>query len=160
MWADRGRIVVWSVTGANAGEQTVAETLCDPLPPLAPDALILGDVRYDSAGLYRKVRQAAAATLLTSLQGMARSEKKRREMGPARRSAVEAWESCPSLSRMVLRERVRIEGTFGALTSTAGGLSPLPGWVRRLDRVTRWVGVKILSHNARVNLRQASRARP
>ena len=156
-WSDRGKIAVWSVTGANAGEQTVAaEALCPHLPPLSPEAVILGDVRYDSAELYAQVAACTAAALLTPLQGMARSEKKRRAMGPARRAAVEAWERHAPLARMALRERVRAEGVFGTLTATAGGLGPLPAWVRRLDRVTRWVGVKIIFHNVRCDLRRAA----
>lgn len=155
-WADRGKIVVWSVTAANAGEQTVAEALCPHLPPLSPEAVILGDVRYDSAGLYARVAACTAAALLTPLQGKSRSEKKRRGMGAARRSAVEAWERHAPLARMALRDRLQIEGVFGTLTATAGGLAPLPGWVRRLDRVTRWVGVKVIFHNVRCDLRRAA----
>jgi hypothetical protein len=157
-WSRRGKIPLWSVTAANAGEQAVAaEALCPHLRAhLPPGATVLGDVRYDSAELYARVAACApGAALLTPLQGKARSEKKRREMGPARRSAVEAWERHEPLARMALRDRVQIEGVFGTLTATAGGLAPLPGWVRRLDRVTRWVGVKMIFHNLRCDLRRA-----
>ena len=39
------------------------------------------------------------------------------------------------------------------LTCTGGGLWNLPAWVRGLDRVRRWVGVKIVLYNARLALR-------
>ena len=46
----------------------------------------------------------------------------------------------------------QIERVFGMLTCTAGGLSNLPAWVRGLERVRRWVGVKIVMYNARLEL--------
>lgn len=156
-WADRGRIVVWSVTAANAGEQTVAEALCPHLPPLSPEAVVLGDVRYDSAPLYARVAAETGGALLTGLQGMSGTPRVLRAMGPARRAAVEAWRSHAPLARMAMRGRVaEVEAVFGTLTCTAGGLAPLPAWVRRIDRVRRWVGVKVIFHNARHALRNAA----
>ena len=40
------------------------------------------------------------------------------------------------------------------LTCTAGGLAGLPAWVRGLERVRRWVGVKIIVYNARLKARE------
>ena len=150
---EAARVAVWAVTGAGAGEQTVAQALCPHLPPLPPDALILGDVRFDSADLYAAVAGRGGA-LFTPLQRMSASEKKRRAMGPARHAAIIAWEQHPHLARMVLRERVAIERAFGTLACTAGGMSHLPAWVRTLDRVKRWVGVKVILHNAHAALRE------
>ncbi len=79
------------------------------------------------------------------------------EIKPARREAVDLWEQHPKIARRLLRERPQIDRVFGTLSSTRGGLAPLPGWVRRLDRVRRWVGVKIIIHNARHLLRQANK---
>ena len=38
---------------------------------------------------------------------------------------------------------------FARLTNLAGGLGPLPNWVRRLDRVKRWVQSKLILHALR-----------
>jgi len=153
-WTDRGRIGVWSVTGANQGEQTIARALCQYLPTLSPGTLILGDVRYDSGFLYEQVRLETRARLLTPMQNIARTPRHRREIKPARREAVDLWERHPKVARRLLHQRPQIDRIFGTLSSTRGGLAPLPSWVRRLDRVRRWVGVKIILHNARHRLRQ------
>ena len=60
--------------------------------------------------------------------------------------------------RFVYKARQQIEGVFGVLTCTAGGLSNLPAWVRHLDRVRRWVGVKVILYNARLELREQLRS--
>ncbi len=91
------------------------------------------------------------------MQNIARTPRHRREIKPARREAVDLWEQHPKIARRLLRERPQIDRVFGTLSSTRGGLAPLPGWVRRLDRVRRWVGVKIIIHNARHLLRQANK---
>jgi hypothetical protein len=48
------------------------------------------------------------------------------------------------------RLRIGIEEAFGNATSFGGGLSPLPAWVRGLDRVRTWVWAKLLINAARV----------
>lgn len=150
-WArENGKIGVWCVTGANAAEQTVARELVPRLPMLGHNALVLGDIRFDSADLYRDVA-ARGAQLLTPLIGITQDKKKRNQMG-VRIEAVIAWEKHSPLARMLLRQRTEIERIFGRLVCTTGGLSPLPAWVRTLPRVRRWVGVKIIFHNIRVDL--------
>ena len=54
----------------------------------------------------------------------------------------------------VLKTRDEIERVFGVLTCTGGGLSSLPPWVRTLSRVRRWVGVKIILYNARLEVQE------
>ncbi|HEV2292428.1 MAG TPA: hypothetical protein VGR35_01150, partial [Tepidisphaeraceae bacterium] len=54
----------------------------------------------------------------------------------------------------VHKARQEIERVFGVLTCTAGGLANLPAWVRGLSRVRRWVGVKIILYNARLEVRE------
>ena len=41
-------------------------------------------------------------------------------------------------------------GHAGNAGSFGGGLGPLPNWVRRLDRVTKWVWCKLLINAARI----------
>ena len=153
------RIVVWSLMGLNEDEKTVARVaLLAKLPPLTPHALLLGDSNYDSAPLHRALPQPAGAWL-HPLRGQDRvggryRARKLRQMPPSRRALVQLWERHAALARFVLKSRGAIERVFGSLTCTAGGLANLPAWVRRLGRVRRWVGVKIVLYNVRLAVRE------
>jgi hypothetical protein len=164
------RIVVWSVTGLSEDEKTVALELLPHLPPMAPGAVVLKDSNYDSAPLHKAAaRLVPGAALVGPLKGQGRVGEDGhhpvtlRQMGPARRELVAAWEDFPGLLELVLRGRDEIERVFGVLCCTAGGLgTALPPWVRTLDRVRRWVGAKIVLYNARLKaqdrLREAAAA--
>jgi hypothetical protein len=156
-----GRIVAWSVMPLNVAEQSVAAQLAQYLSRHSPwscPTLVLADSNYDSAPLHQTLSQVGA-TLLTPLRGqkqVKRTKRHRRtlkDMGPARRAAVQAWSKNPDLCRYLLRQRDQIERNFSALCSWGGGLGPLPAWVRTLERVRRWVGVKIVLYHARWQLR-------
>ncbi|MCY2930121.1 MAG: hypothetical protein NTV86_11635 [Planctomycetota bacterium] len=55
--------------------------------------------------------------------------------------------------------RTGIERSYGNLTSFAGGLGPLPAWVRRPHRVATWVAAKLsLDYTRRILLRDRQRA--
>lgn len=153
------RIVVWSLMPLNVSEQSVALELCRHLPPpaVAREELTLADSNYDSSKLYRQC-SADQRALLTPLKGQARVDPIRghhpvtlRQMGPARREALSIWKDHNPLARYVMKMRNRIENTFSVL-ACALNLSSLPAWVRRLDRVRRWVGVKIILYHARLNV--------
>ena len=129
------------------------------LPPQPSDALTVADVRYDSATLYAALARMGGALLTMPQQGLPKLKRVRRRMGPARLAAVQAWEGdAAPLARMAMRCRPGVERIFGMLTCTAGGLGPLPAWVRSLERVRRWVGVKVIIHNARLALRRRAAA--
>ena len=46
--------------------------------------------------------------------------------------------------------RIAIEQAYGNATSFAGGLAPLPAWVRGLDRVRTWLWAKLLINAVRI----------
>ena len=156
---ERRRIVVWSVMGLNEDEKTVArQALLPHLPPLTPDALVMADSNYDSAPLHEAVADPMGVCLLHPLRGQRRAvgryrARKLRQMPPSRRALVSCWNDQPELTRFVYKARQEIERVFGVLTCAAGGLAGLPAWVRRLPRVRRWVGVKIILYNARLEVR-------
>ena len=153
------RIRVFSVTALNVHETHAAEAMLLAYPHLrfAPDALLLGDSNYDDRDLHKLV-DALGGRLLTEPRGLAEHEVTLRQMGPARREFVDLWRDRAPLCRMVYRLRPRVEGVFSCLTGSAGGLAPLPGHVRRIGRVTRWVGCKIILYNARLAARAPARA--
>jgi hypothetical protein len=155
----RRRIVIWSVMGLNVAEQSVAAEMIPLLPPLlTPDALVMADANYDSAPLHQQAADTSHLCLLSPLKGQqlvgdgGHHPATLRQMGAARRELVRAWDRHPDLMRYLLRQRDEIDRAFGVLVSTAGGLTSLPSWVRTLRRVRRWVGVKIILYNARLEV--------
>jgi hypothetical protein len=157
------RIVVWSVTGLNGDEKTVARVALLPhAPPMPPGTLVLADSNYDSAPLHRDVAGqdgGAGAWLVHPLRGQRLTrgrfrDREMRQMPASRRALVQAWERRPALLRWAMRWRNQVERVFAVLTCTGGGLAALPAWVRGLERVRRWVGTKIILYNARLEVRE------
>jgi hypothetical protein len=162
--SEDGRIAMWSVMPLNVAEQTVAMALMTHAAENTPHLLApltMADSNYDSAQLHKLLASVnSQLELLTPLKGQKRVKGGThhpvtlRQMGPERRKLVATWKADAGLCRHVLRDRDDIERTFGILTCTAGGLGPLPAWVRTLERVRRWVGGKIALHHARLQVRQ------
>jgi len=161
------RIVVFNITRLPFDEKTAAREMLPYLPPMTADSAILGDHNYDAAPIHKALERLERSThtpqpqLITPLKGTTRVGKSGRNpttlrgMGSRRRELVEAWEQEPERLRKVLKLRITIERCFGTLTCTGGGLgTALPSWVRRLDRVRRWTGTKIILYNARVQARE------
>jgi hypothetical protein len=69
------------------------------------------------------------------------------------RAIAELEGACDGL-RVHQRCRIRVEQGLGHLTNLPFGLSPLPNFVRRRRRVTRWVLAKITLYHLHLNLRQ------
>ena len=162
------RVVVWSVTPLNTDEKIVAAELLNHLPPPPPPTaaglavqvlLTLSDSNYDSAPLHREFadhgRQLLAPLRCEQLVGPdGRSRTTLAGMGPARREVVAVWDEHPDLAGYVMKSRNNAEGTFSVL-SLACGLDRLPGFVRRLPRVTRWIGCKLILYHARLLAQEA-----
>jgi hypothetical protein len=53
----------------------------------------------------------------------------------------------------LVNARRQVERFFGNLTSFAGGLGPLPSWVRTLPRVERWIQAKLAINAVRIQLK-------
>ena len=156
-WATEDRrVAVWCVLPLNAHEAVAARELLVPaMPALSPRALVLADGNYDDKALHAAVA-ARGGRLLTRPRGWGRHRTTRSAMGPARRQSLAVWGDrarAGVLARSVYRRRIAVEQTFASLCSCGGGLGPLPGWVRRLPRVRRWVGAKILLYHARLRAR-------
>jgi len=148
-WATQDwRIPLWSVTPLNVDERAVARRLVQQQPC---GGLILADALYDSGPLYEHVA-ALGAQWLTPM-GKSNAGRGHRKPYPARLAAVSAWRG---VAGYVHQERNTIERIFGSQSTLGGGLGPLPGWVRRLDRVRRWVGAKLILYHARLIVRRAA----
>lgn len=149
------RMPLFSVQSLNIGEQPVAEAMSRFMPIFSDRALVLADSNYDSTTLYGALAQRNAA-LLVKPRGIAKHPKTRQQSGPFRREMIDLWEHQLDLARLVYKDRIHVEGALSNLTSTAGGLGPLPAWVRGLKRVTRWVGSKIILYHMRLLTKRAA----
>jgi hypothetical protein len=153
------RIAVWCVTPLNSDEKTVArQALIPHLPPVSDcaSALTLADKGYDAAPLYKAIAQRGDGhALLAPVRGeqfvgeQGRTAQVLRDMGPQRRAALVLWEKQPALMGYVMEQRNNAEGVFSVLAMTLG-LGALPGFVRRLERVKRWIGSKIILDHSRL----------
>jgi hypothetical protein len=163
------RIVIWSVMPLNTDEKVVARELIERLPPdPLGRTLDLADANFDAAPLH-KLAEAKGHRLLTYLRGQdqvgdhpqtltGHHPVTLRQMGAARREALAAWHNHPDLCRYLLKARNNIEGVFSVLV-VVGGLSALPAFARRLPRVTRFVGAKIILYHARLLAQDRAAAR-
>ncbi len=149
-WASHdGRILRFAVRPMNEGEAKVARGFADSMSP----GLVLADANYDTKHLYQVIG-ARQAQLLTPLKRIAVNPGPLRRMGPHRRFAIWLHQHAAEEYRAILDRRDQIERIFASLTCFGGGLTPLPSWVRRLDRVTRWVTAKIAIYHARLRARK------
>lgn len=145
------RILQFAVRPMNEGEAKVARRFAGSMSC----GLVLADANYDSKHLYQALG-ARGAQLLTPLKRIAVNPGPLRRMGPDRRFAIWLHERSAQRYRAVLDLRDQIERIFAALTCFGGGLTTLPPWVRRLDRVTRWVTAKIAIYHGRLHCRKAA----
>ena len=156
MSADR-KIVSWSVTSLNIHEVRVAHHLVEQLPQVSELRTLIVDGNYDSKDLHNQA-WGRNARLITWPRGRAKDPSKRRRMGDARRTLIDAWEKSPQAMWKIYKQRDEIERGFGVLTCTHDLLGPLPAFVRRINRVRRWVGAKIILYNARIGALQNAKA--
>jgi hypothetical protein len=148
---ETGRIRGYCVRSLNEGEPRIARCLSRRVQP---ETLVLADANYDSNRLYAAIRRRQAF-LFTPQKGRTLGKGKRRQMCAARRCMIDLWERFPRLCKKVYKVRSGIERIFSALSSFAGGLGPLPSWVRGLRRVRQWVTAKLAIYHARLILREA-----
>lgn len=148
-----GRIQAFAVRSLNEHEVPVTQQeLVEHIPS---GTMVLADGNYDSDHLYAEIDQRDA-WLFTPLKGKrAQSPSRLRRMSQARRWIHDLWGRRKKLCWAAYRVRAGIERIFSALSCFAGGLGPLPNWVRRIDRVTRWVTAKLAVYHARLRARRA-----
>lgn len=144
VWAKRALPEAWEVTPMNTSEVTVAHRL---LPQAHGGGYLLADGAYDGTGLFDRA-WACGYQMLTPApaRGDGRGH---RYHSPHRWRSIHLMRHT-AFGPAVYRARIGIEQAYGNATSFAGGLSPLPAWVRGLDRVRIWVWAKLLINAARI----------
>lgn len=133
------------VTPLNVSEKTVARDLIDANRPAG---LLLADRNYESGPLY-DYAAARGTILMTPLKE--NTGKGHRTQSNARLFAIDLWRVG---GEALYNRRKAIERYFGQLSAFGGGLAPLPPWVRRLERVERWVIAKVTIYHARLLVRE------
>jgi hypothetical protein len=154
------RLRLWCITPLNTHETMAAQALLSQAAPPGDRgcSLTLADRGYDAAPLY-KLHAANGHALLTPLRAVQcvksedRAPKTLQAMGPARREVLKLWAEHPHLARYVMKKRFNIENVFSVLVVSLK-LHALPGFVRRLSRVRRWVGGKIILYHARLEAQE------
>src|SRR5262249_53097715 len=142
VWAGRPMPEAWEVTPLSVHELTVADRL---LGQLSHTGYLLGDGNYDSGPLAD--RAMACGYQLVAPVG-ANAGKGHRY--PSRHRLRNLDLLAGDFGKDLYRLRGAVERGFGNATAFAGGLGPLPAWVRRLHRVHTWVWAKLLINAARI----------
>jgi Transposase DDE domain len=144
LWGRRPMPEAWSVNALKVNEAREAPGL---FASAGVTGYVLGDNQYDSSELY----DAAAAhglRLLAARKDPEAGISRGHYQSPERLRAIETLKRPFGAELFALRGR--IEGRFGNATSFAGGLAPLPSWVRRAHRVVRWVWAKLIINGIRI----------
>jgi hypothetical protein len=161
---DGGAVDAWSLTQMSTNEKDVAlDRLIARLPPFA---YLAADNQYDSNRVFDRTA-AAGGQLVVAPRKKTPAGLGHRKQSPHRlrglalaaaAAAADPLAKCGSTAerfgQALVRTRGAIERRLGAWTSAAGGLGPLPNWVRRPRRVARWIWGKLLIYHVRLALKQ------
>lgn len=144
VWSNRPVPEAWEVTPLNANEKAEAQAL---LRQLEYGGYLLADGNYDASYLYdaayRQGYQLVAPCRKAKEPGSGKHYQ-----SPHRRRSLELLQS--DFGRALYKVRTTIERSFGHATSFAGGLGPLPAWVRGRARVRTWVWAKLIINGVRI----------
>lgn len=130
---------MWQVAPINVSEKAVAREL---IPHVPGGGYLLADSQYDANDLYDLATAAGLQLVAKKTPSRGREGLGHRRQSPGRLRSIALLAT--RFGRVLYQQRTAIEGRFGTLTATGGGLSPLPAWVRHLGRVHNWVQAKII----------------
>ena len=136
----------WEVTAMNACEKATARRLMVE-PAARGTGYFLGDGNYDASPVY-DAAAVAGRQLLAPCRRAANPGCGKHYQSPHRLAGLALLRT--ARGRRLYRRRTAIERRFAHLTGFAGGLSPLPAWVRGLARVRTWVWVKLIINGVRI----------
>jgi hypothetical protein len=144
IWSGGPMPIAWALTTMNVSEKVIARHLIATLPG---GGYLLGDSQYDVNYLYDRAAESGHQLVAKKTSDRGRGGLGHRRQSPGRLRSIELQNT--SFGRALFNQRNAIESRFGTLTSTGGGLGPLPAWVRRFTRVRNWVQAKIIAAGAR-----------
>jgi hypothetical protein len=147
IWGAKCMPEAWEVTAARENEGAVAVRL---LAQVKGKGFVYGDGSYEDNRVYDAA--AGSGYLLLADPGKQSTGGGHGYQSEYRLLALSFFET--GLGWGLYRHRASIERAFGNAGAFGGGLGPLPNWVRRLGRVTRWVCCKLVINAARIIHRQ------
>jgi len=146
IWGDQPLPDAWEILSLKDGEKATAVTLLAQTRA-RPKGYLLADGNYDASHVYD-----ASARVGRQLLAPCRKAKNpgcgKHYQSPHRIAAIRIMNTPKGQKRF--RRRTDIERRFAHLTGFAGGLGPLPAWVRRIRRVKLWVWSKLLINAVRI----------
>jgi hypothetical protein len=148
VWADGVMPEAWEVSSLKVGETTQAGELFERLEG---GGYVLADGNYDSSKPFDQAASAGYQLVVPISHPNAGTGN--HYQSPHRKRCIEMMKRDKGISdfgRRLYRMRPAIERSYGNATSFAGGLAPLPNWVRRLKRVRFWVWGKLLINAVRI----------
>jgi len=137
IWGNRAFPEAWQLQPMNAAEPQVAMQM---LTRLTGAGYVLGDGVYDINQLHQRARECGYQ--LVAPRKFPHKGIGKRARDPGRLRCIALLET--KFGQQLHHWRDSIERQLGQLTNTCFGLKPLPNWVRRLDRVRRWVQGKLI----------------
>ena len=147
IWGGRPVPETYRIYSMNINEDIVGEEM---IPDLDGGGYLLGDGEYDANAVFDAA--GAAGYQLLAPREHPEAGLGHRYQSPYRLRCIELMKT--SFGRGLYALRRGIERAFGNLTSFGGGLSPLPAWVRHLERVWQWVTAKLLINAMRIIVHQ------
>jgi hypothetical protein len=144
VWSTRPVPEAWEVTPLNANEKAVAKEL---VGQLRHGGYLLGDANYDASYLY-DAAFARGYQLVAPYRECQEPGSGKHYQSPHRRRSIALVQS--AYGKALYQARTAIERSFGHATSFAGGLQPLPAWVRGQERVRTWVWAKLIINAIRI----------
>jgi len=144
VWGPGPLPIAWGLAGMNVSEKKMARSL---IPDLPGGGYLLGDKQYDANALYDMTAIAGCQLVVPKTASRSKGGLGHRPQSPGRLRSIELLKT--PFGRALYRCRRAIECSFGTFSSFAGGLGPLPAWVRRFPRVRNWVQAKFAISGAR-----------
>ena len=132
-----GCIEAWQLGPMNLPEHQQAEILLERMPW---GLYVVGDNAYDKTHLYQQA-DARGMCLIGAFKTHAKAPGHRRQ-SPQRQHSLDLQRR--PFGQDLLRMRWGIERSYGQMCSFAGGLAPLPAWVRTPHRVAVWFAAKLI----------------
>jgi hypothetical protein len=144
IWSTRPVPEAWDIKPLDANEKAAAAEL---VGQLEYGGYLLGDGNYDASYVY-DAAMARGYQLVAPYRKGKNPGSGKHYQSPHRLRAIAILQS--DFGEALYRARSAVERSFGNATSFAGGLGPLPAWVRGLPRVRTWVWAKLLINAVRI----------
>ncbi len=144
VWSTNVTPEAWEVAPLHVSEKEVGRRL---LLQLRGGGYLLADGEYDASSLYDRAHERGYQ-LLSPCRHAKNPGCGKHYQSPHRLHSIDMLTR--AFGENLYKKRTQIERDYGNATAFAGGLAPLPAWVRGLHRVRTWTWAKLLINAARI----------